>query len=204
MKKMAEIVGIILVGIAQLFAQSKPPTQQHAGDCSINSIGSNNQFTIDCRGISKEQGQKMLAILNKILANQLDPDAVMAKLDEILKAVNPNIPAKTYFCNGQWRTAGPGANAGFEINMGGDDSAFQEMVRLNNSRQYSELLKVCLAQIQTTPGWLTPRLFCGLAYLGTGDKVKAKAMLVEFDSKTGPAYDVDACQQMSVHLRKIL
>jgi len=146
----------------------------------------------------------MLVILNKILSNQMDPDAVMAKLDEILKAVNPNIPAKTYFCNGQWRTAGPGANAGFEINMGGDDSAFQEMVRLNNSRQYSELLKVCLAQIQTTPGWLTPRLFCGLAYLGTGDKVKAKAMLVEFDSKTGPAYDVDACQQMSVHLRKIL
>ncbi|MGA8764603.1 MAG: hypothetical protein WB562_17170, partial [Candidatus Sulfotelmatobacter sp.] len=30
----------------------------------------------------------MLAILNKILANQLDPDAVMAKLDDILKGVN--------------------------------------------------------------------------------------------------------------------
>ena len=174
-----------------------------AGACSPAVTGSNNAFTIHC-AINKEQGQKMLVILNKILSNQMDPDAVMAKLDEILKAVNPNIPAKTYFCNGQWRTAGPGANAGFEINMGGDDSAFQEMVRLNNSRQYPELLKVCLAQIQTTPGWLTPRLFCGLAYLGAGDKVKAKAMLVEFDSKTGPAYDVDACQQMSVHLRKIL
>jgi len=174
-----------------------------SGACSPAVTGSNNAFTINC-AINKEQGQKMLVILNKILSNQIDPDAVMSKLDEILKAVNPNIPAKTYFCNGQWRTAGPGANAGFEVNMGGDDSAFQEMIRLNNSRQYPKLLEVCLAQIQTTPGWLTPRLFCGLAYLGTGDRVKAKVMLAEFESKTGPAYDVDACHQMSDHLRKTL
>jgi len=172
-----------------------------AGACSPAVTGSKNTFTINC-GINKEQGQKMLVILNKILANQIDPDAVMAKLDEILKAVNPNIPAKTYFCNGQWRTAGPGANAGFEVSMGGDDSMFQEMVRLNNSAQYAELLKVCLAQIHSTPGWLTPRLFCALAYLGTKDKAKAKAMVEEFDSKTGPAYDVDACHQMSEYLHK--
>jgi hypothetical protein len=146
----------------------------------------------------------MLEILNKILANQLDPDAVMTKLDEILKAVNPNSPAKTYFCNGQWRIAGPGAHAGFEINMGGDDSAFQEMIRLNNSKQYAELLKTCLAQIRSEPEWLTPRLFCGLAYLGTGDKLKAKEMLAEFGSKTGPAYDVDACHQMSDYLHEAL
>ena len=146
----------------------------------------------------------MLAILNKILADRLDPDAVMAKLDEILKAVNPNIPARTYFCDGKWRTAGPGQHAALEVYMGGDDSAFREMVRLNNSGQYAELLKVCLAQIGSAPEWLTPRLFCGLAYLGTGDKIKAKDMLAEFDSKTGPAYNADGCQQMSDHLHRML
>lgn len=142
----------------------------------------------------------MLDILNKILANQLDPDAVMAKLDEILKAVNPNIPARTYFCNGQSRTAGPGPHAGFEISIGGDDSSFQEMIRLNNSGQYPDLLKACLTQIRSAPEWLTPRLFCSLAYLGTGDRAKASEMLGEFDSRTGPAYDVDACKQMSDYL----
>jgi hypothetical protein len=174
-----------------------------AGACSPAVTGNKNTFTINC-GIDKKQGQKMLEILNKILANQLDPDAVMAKLDEILKAVNPNIPAKTYFCNGQWRTAGPGPHAGFEVIMGGDDSAFQEMARLNNSRQYTELVRVCLAQIHSAPEWLTPRLFCGLAYLGTGDKLKAKDMLKEFDSKTGPAYDVDACHEMSDFLHRAI
>src|ERR1700682_3389439 len=127
------------------------------GSCSPAVTGSDNTFTIHC-GIDKAQGQKMLNILNKILANQLDPDAVMAKLDEILKAINPNMPVKTYFCNGQWRTAGPGPNAGFEVSTGGDDSAFQEMIRLNNSGQYPSLLKMCLAQINSAPGWLTPRL----------------------------------------------
>jgi hypothetical protein len=108
-----------------------------------------------------------------------------------------DLQAKTYFCNGQWKTAGPGANAAVEINMGGDDSTFQNMLQLNHARQYSELLKVCSAQIQSAPEWLTPRLFCGLAYLGTGDKINAKAMLAEFDSRTGPAYGADACKQMS-------
>src|ERR1700722_4203795 len=176
---------------------------QTTGACSPAVTGNKNTFAINC-GIDKKQGQKMLEILNKILANQLDPDAVMTKLDEILKAVNPNIPAKTYFCNGQWRTAGPGANAGFEIIMGGDDSAFQQMVRLNNSKQYPELLKNCLAGIHSNPEWLTPRLFCGLGYLGIGDKLKAKDMLAEFDSKTGPAYDVDGCHQMSEYLHRAL
>ncbi len=174
------------------------------GPCSPAVSGNNNQFSINCQGISKEQGAKMLGILNKILQNQLDPQAVIAKLDEILKAVNPNLPTRTYFCNGQWRTAGPGKNAGFEINMGGDDSVFQQMARLNNSRQYADLLKICLSQIQSAPEWLTPRLFCGLAYLGLGDKVKAKEMLKEFDSKTGPAYDAEACNQITTFLHASL
>jgi len=78
------------------------------------------------------------------------------------------------------------------------------MIRLNNSGQYADLLKNCLAQIRSNPEWLTPRLFCGLAYLGIGDKAKAQEMLKEFDSKTGPAYDIEACHQMSVYLHEAL
>ena len=55
MKEKATIVVIALLAIAQSFAQSAP-TKQQAGDCSINDVGSNNQLTIDCRGMSKEQG----------------------------------------------------------------------------------------------------------------------------------------------------
>jgi len=166
------------------------------GPCSPAVTGSNDTFTIDC-GIDKKQGQKMLDILNKILANQLDPEAVMAKLDEILKAVNPNLPVKTYFCNGLWTTFGPDAGVARMTLLGGSDSAFQEMLNLNNSRQYEDLVTKCQTQIKSEPGWLTSRLFCGMAYLALGQNVKAKEMLTEFDSKTGPAYREAACGQMS-------
>src|ERR1019366_4426059 len=102
------------------------------GTCSVENSSQIGSVNITC-GIGAEQGQAMLKILNKILADQLDPAAVMEKLDEILHAVNPNRQVKTYFCNGQWRTMGPGATAGLEVNMGGDASIFQRIIDLNNS-----------------------------------------------------------------------
>lgn len=146
----------------------------------------------------------MLNILNKILSNQMDADAVLAKLDEILKAVNPNLPVKTYFCNGMWKTVGPSANAVMAINMGGDDSVFKTMTDLNNSGHFQDLIKLCLEQIQSKPEWLTSRLFCAVGYLGIGEVEKAKAMLAEFDAKTGPAYDADGCKQASDFLHSKL
>jgi hypothetical protein len=199
------VIVLMLIVAVSCFAQTTQTGEaKTTGSCSPAVTGNNNQFSINCQGISKEQGQKMLVILNKILDNQLDPAAVMSKLDEILRAVNPNIPTKTYFCNGQWKTTGASARAAFEISMGGDDSAFQEMIHLNNSRNYQDLLRVSLAQISSKPEWLTPRLFCALAYIGLGDVQRAKELLKEFDSKTGPAYDVDACRQMTAYLHSVL
>jgi hypothetical protein len=58
-----------------------------SGPCSPAVTGNSNQFRIDCPGISKEQGQMMLDILNKILKDQLDPQKVMMKLDEIQNGI---------------------------------------------------------------------------------------------------------------------
>jgi hypothetical protein len=57
------------------------------GPCSPAVTGNNNQFEITCEGISKEQGAEFLKILNKISRNQLDPKAVMDKLDEIQRGI---------------------------------------------------------------------------------------------------------------------
>lgn len=69
-------------------AQTTTGKAETAGACSPAVSGNNNKLTITCSGVGKEQGQKILAILNKILANQLDTEQVMAKLDEISKSVN--------------------------------------------------------------------------------------------------------------------
>lgn len=60
-----------------------------SGPCSPAVTGSSNTFTINC-GIGKEQGAALLKIVNKILANQLDTNAVMSKLDELEKAERGN------------------------------------------------------------------------------------------------------------------
>jgi hypothetical protein len=68
--------------IAQSQSSTGPATTK--GACSPANTGNNNTFVIRC-GIDKAQGEQLLAIMNKILANQLNLDEVMAKLDEILR-----------------------------------------------------------------------------------------------------------------------
>jgi hypothetical protein len=84
--------------VIMLFFSSLALAQQSAttsAPCSPIAPDNTGTITINCPGMSKEQGQKMLAILNKILANQLDPDVVIGKLDEIekeLQGVAKSIP----------------------------------------------------------------------------------------------------------------
>jgi len=92
MMKYVLLVSIWIVAIpCQAQTSQQPGDAKTTGPCSPAVAGNNNQFQINCQGITKEQGKKMLGILNTILTNQLDPKAVMAKLDEILKAQHPNI-----------------------------------------------------------------------------------------------------------------
>jgi hypothetical protein len=67
---------------AQCQSATGPATTK--GACSPANTGNDNTFVIHC-GIDKEQGAELIAIMNKILASQLNPVEVMAKLDEILR-----------------------------------------------------------------------------------------------------------------------
>lgn len=67
-----------------VLAQQSVSTSASCSPIAPHNLGS---ITINCPGMSKERGDKMLAILNKIQINQLDPDLVMKKLDEIQAGV---------------------------------------------------------------------------------------------------------------------
>ena len=56
-----------------------------SGKCNVVNRGNGNTIMIKCSA-NNEEGKKIVAILNKILANQIDPALVMAKLDEIIAA----------------------------------------------------------------------------------------------------------------------
>ena len=103
------------------------------GSCSPVVTGQNDQFTIHCPGMTNEQGEKLLGIVNKILANELDPQLVLAKLDEIQRGLKPNLPLKTYFCDGMWQSVGPKADTVLDSKTGGNDFDFLNMISLFKS-----------------------------------------------------------------------
>jgi hypothetical protein len=119
---------------------------------------------------------------------------------------NPNRTIVTYDCDGNKRTSGPAPNVGLELNMevGGKGNVVENMRLLFNSHKYPELLEACRNEMDTSPEWLTPYLFCGLGYLGTSDGENARKMLEHYDRHTGAAYDVGACKQMSDILHSAL
>ena len=147
------------------------------GACSPASSGSNNVFNITC-DIGREQGDQMIAILNKILANQLDPDAVTRKLDEILHAVNANAPKKTYLLNGGYRVISPGV---FSMD-GSPNPDFQRMLDLNASKSWTALASLCEKWMKDTPDWYSPFVFAGFAYSNLGQKGTAIRLLERADA----------------------
>jgi hypothetical protein len=78
-------LAVMLLLCTPTFAQQSSTT---SAPCSPIAPENTGTITITCPGMSREQWQKMLAILNKIRANQIDPDLVMAKLDEIQSGVS--------------------------------------------------------------------------------------------------------------------
>ena len=91
---MRYVAALFLLLPVSCWAQSASTGQATSnGQCSVASSGSNNVIEIFC-GTDAEQGKKLVALLNKILANQLDTKAVNQKLDELLKAksVTQNCP----------------------------------------------------------------------------------------------------------------
>jgi hypothetical protein len=182
------------------FSQLNTGRADTKGTCSPANTGSNNTFTITC-GIGKEQGNQMLKILNKILANQLDPDAVMKKLDEILHAVNPNAPQITYTFNGFKRVMRPGRVSG------GDDGGgeiFKQMSALERANDWVGLIKLSEAQMRERPEWLTPYVVAGKAYLQLGQRTKALELLESAEKRIAGNPDYDPIQKPLTEMLKAL
>jgi hypothetical protein len=97
------------------FAQQSSTT---TAPCSPIAPDNTGTITINCPGMSKEQGEKMAAILNKIQAKQLDLDSIMTALAEIndktpkLKGVllPANDPPQPFDCGGGDLTVMLGTN----------------------------------------------------------------------------------------------
>jgi hypothetical protein len=123
------------------------------------------------------------------LAKQLDPDLVMAKLDEIgkhVKKISRGV-VSGYDFNGAKGEQRPGATI---VTAGDEVGVFQKMLNLHNRHQWKELLEISEGQIRKTPDWLTPYLFSGIANANLGNKEAAieRLTLVKDEAAGNPDY----------------
>lgn len=187
------LLGTMLASIAlPCFGQNTTGKAETTGACSPAISGNSNQVRIDCKGVSKEQAAKMISILNKILANQIDPDKVMAKLDEILKAVNPNAGQVTYGFNGMRRIISPGRIEGDD----GEMNVFNRLRSIQDSHDWNRLVEECDAEIKKVPDWLTPYAFKGIALLNLGKKGEGITLLEYVDQRTPNNPDFDEVRKI--------
>ena len=84
MKSIALLIVLCVSAIGQSNSTGAAETK---GACSPANTGDKNTFNIKC-GIGKEQGDKIIKLLNEILIEHLDPGAVMTKLKNIESQVN--------------------------------------------------------------------------------------------------------------------
>lgn len=123
--------------------------------------------------MSKQQGEQILKLLNRILSEKIDMATIMLRLDEIHRDVNPNAPKTTYTFIGNRRIASPGVNRT-------DDSAlpiYDEMLKLGRAGQWAALLTLAEIQIKERPEWLTPYVFAGDSHSKLGRREKALELL---------------------------
>jgi len=67
------------------FAQTKPPSDQKAGDCSINVNGNGNTASLVCDGIDPTLAKQIREILHSTRQNTSAAKEMSEKLDRIIK-----------------------------------------------------------------------------------------------------------------------
>lgn len=181
-----------------------------SGPCSSASTSGSPQFSINCQGVSEGQGSQWLAILNRIARDQLDPKAVMQKLDEIETASSSPKPAAqiaepaprpqskgeaitytaTYTYEGVLRTTRSGLPATDSKNPAA--KAYRKIKRAHEGRQWDQLASLCDQAIDEWPQWLTPVYYKAEAKANLGHMAEAEALLAEVKRRAAgnPEYEL--------------
>jgi hypothetical protein len=189
------IEAIFVLTISSLWAFAQPPQniKQDAKNASCsNIVALAGNVNVDCSSLTPAQ-QKLIesipALLHKILADQLDPKAVMDKLNEIgkdVKKLGRGIYSG-YDFNGAKREQRPGVMG---VTGGEEVTVFQNMLKLQSEHRWDDLLDITENQIKKTPDWLTPYLFSGIANANLGKRSAAidRLKFVQEEAAGNPDY----------------
>ncbi len=98
MKRFAAALGLLLPGLSLLVSAGAARADDAPG-CSVGSTNilggqdkdAKGDVTINCTAMTENFGNKLAEVLNRILQNRLDPQAVLARLDEVDSVPMPGV-----------------------------------------------------------------------------------------------------------------
>jgi len=119
------------------------------------------------------QNKELLVKIDEYQTNLAEKDQKIKELERKAKMTARGI-ISTYDFKGNKREKTAGSIKG---TMGLKKEVFEQMIKLQKSKDFPNLLKVCEQQIKETPEWFTPYLFRAVAYSNMGKKAEAIADL---------------------------
>jgi hypothetical protein len=127
-----------------------------------------------------------------------DKDKKIASLErEALKSKQNKI--STFLFSGQ-RVEGYGSS--LKTIRGSEVKVYERLIRLEQERNFGEIIDLATSQIEKTPKWLTPYLFRGIAYYNTQEIDKAVADLKYVKQRSAGHSDYAKAQQILKQINK--
>ncbi len=155
------VIALFVVLPALAIGQTKSTgSAETKGNCSPANTGNNNTFNITCQGISEKVGAQLIGLLNRVAKNQLDAEAVMAKLDGCLRQL-------------AWRILNT-ADTDRVINVATVFTRQQFTMRSFNEQEEPSQLREALHNILVSAGWLfvpTNHVMIGVSLVGVSIEV---------------------------------
>ena len=114
--------------------------------------------------------------------------------------VNPYAPVVTYDFNGAKRVSKSGGSDQ-QVTAGEAFQAFQKMESLRSAHSWRPLAELCETEIRSAPGWLTPYLYAGEAYVNLAERKKAIERLRYVEKHAGGNQDYAGSTRLLEQLR---
>ena len=172
-------IGTFLVAAGSIAVWHFTAKTDEVKDMKIDSLLSGNKRL--------EDGNRDLA--TRLETYQADQQAKQREIEELKKGA---AKAKRGIVS-QWDFNGArreGSAGRMSVSVGPEVEVFQQILQLERTRRFAELLALAESQLIKTPDWLTPRLYKGVALANLGRLIDArKEVQAVLEASAGdPAY----------------
>jgi hypothetical protein len=183
-------ITFVWIGLSAIFAAMLYFVTDRIGTLQGIQLADQASLLSDQNHTIGEQANKINQQGNYIVKLNTDLSVLQLKADQLSrKAIDAERGVSvSYDFNGAYREKL--GNGRTQAGAGPEMKVFQTIIELQNAKKWTELRELCEKQIESTPKWLTPYMFSGLAFANLGQLPMAvqRLQFVVEHAGSDPAY----------------